>query len=67
MPTTDLQVLHILIGLVLASVLLGGGWALSLYVRATKQRFCRCDYFVPNRHDEKCAVCRLPEDEECEG
>lgn len=27
-------------------------------------KYCRCDYFVPNRHDEKCAVCRLPEDPE---
>lgn len=31
------------------------------------ERYCQCDYFVPNRHDDNCAVCRLPEDPEAPG
>ncbi len=30
-------------------------------------KYCRCDYFVPNRHDGKCAVCRRDEDPEAPG
>lgn len=38
-----------------------------VWISAGVEQYCDCDYFVPNRHDDKCAVCRREENPELYG